>query len=173
MRQVATRRFYQDKFPADWILNRKKKTFSDIEHRLRETGGDISCCSRTINTRGRFDHKSCRSEKWMTVQKYWDQRAEDRRCRTYRQLGCVARATWGTLYGLQPGQGPTCKVYPDKVAFVSGPRCSVILLFSPSCSSQTPQVEYEMASETSRINIREQMSVHVESIRRETNKDLK
>ena len=32
---------------------------------------------------------------------------------------------------------------------------------------------YTAKSETSRINIREQMSVHVESIRRETNKDLK
>jgi len=59
-----------------------------------------------------------------------------------------------------------------KRRFVSGPHCSVILLLSPSRSSQTPQEEFEMASGTSRTNIRGQISVHMESIRRETNKDL-
>jgi len=85
-------------------------------------------------------------------------------------LCCVLREEISTAFSEAKVLRPN--LTPIKWCFISGPHCSVILLFSPSCSSQMAQKEFEMESGTFRINIRGQMSVHMESIRRETNKDL-
>jgi hypothetical protein len=168
VRQVATLLFYQDKFPADWILN--SRTFSDNEHRLREIGHTLLQQNEKQN--GSATRAADRNTGW----RCWNTETSERRIAGAEHI--ASSAVWRVLRQELSTPISEAKVLSPKLTlikwrFVSGPNCSVILLFSPSCYSETQQEEFEVASGSYRVNLRGQMSVHRESIRRETNKDLK
>jgi hypothetical protein len=133
--EVATRRFYLHKLPADSVLNRK--TFSNIEHRLSEAGPYVTAAERETQ--------------WTVRQPELQIRIMDDVANILRPASGGSQVQnilpfllWRVLREKRCTAFSVAKVLRPKLTlikwcFVNGPHHSVILFFSPSCSSQTPQ----------------------------------